>query len=154
MRRQDFDFMRQVLQRMSRPSPMSLNYIEGAVRAGFANNFARQQVGGGAPWATLRPRTQAERRRQGYGASSPILRRSGAYMLSWTRLGGWRQLEYGAGGWTLRVSSDHKWAFEHELGVRSRNLPARPVRYLDNADIRGVGSAVERWVDSILAYFT
>lgn len=149
-----FDLFRQLIAYFYRPAVFDLNAIEMSVRYGFRNNFLRQSVGGGAPWAALRPRTQRERRAAGYPPTMPILRRSGAYSRSWTVMGGWRMLVYSTAGWTLHVASDHAWAFAHELGDRSRNLPARPVRYLDDGSMRNIALTVERWVDRILTNFT
>lgn len=145
-----FSFVRELLTALARPTDADLDRIERSVRVGFMQNFARERVAGGSPWAPLAARTRRERAFQGYPASNPILRRSGAYAASWARLGGWRMLERTIKGWTLHVASDHRWAFSHELGVRSRNLPARPVRYLDSGQHRVIASQIEAWVDSVI----
>ena len=150
-----FEFVREFLSRLSRPNAADLTRIERSVRVGFMQNFARQQVGGGNAWAPLAPRTRRERAMQGYGASGPMLRRTNAYAQTWTRVGGWRMLERTATGWVLHVSSDHPWAFTHELGNPGRNIPPRAVRYLDNGQQRVIANAVASWVDDMMAwYFT
>lgn len=145
-----FNFVRELLTRLYRPTRNELDRIERSVRAGFMQNFARQSVGGGAPWASLADRTRRERVFQGYNATNPILRRRNVYAESWTRVGGWRMFVYSPVGWTLHIASDHKWAFTHELGNRGRAIPARAVRYLDGGQQRVVASAVESWVDSVI----
>lgn len=140
----------ELVRRLRRPNRFQLRGIEQAVRRGFSNNFSRQSVGGGAVWPALRPRTQAERRRQGFNPDTPILVRSGVYRRSWVTVGGWVMIDYQTGGWVFHVSSDHRYAFAHELGQRSRNLPRRAVRYLDSSDMRSVANAVEFWVDGLI----
>lgn len=148
-----FGFIRELFTRLSRPTNADLNRIERSVRAGFEINFRRESVGGGGPWAALRPRTQRERRQQGYPATNPILRRTGVYERSWTtsNLGGWRYLERTGAGWVLYVSSAHPWAFTHELGNRTRNVPARPVRYLDSGSTTNIGFTIGWWVDDVIS---
>lgn len=51
-----------------------------------AQQFRSDGAQGGAPWAPLAPRTQAERRRRGLGPSRPILRRTGALLDSLTKM--------------------------------------------------------------------
>lgn len=150
LKRDAFDGLYEILRRIEKPSTQNLDRVEMSVRAGFADNFLRETRGGGPPWAALAPRTQRERARQGYGASGPILVRSGAYRRTWTERFGWRLMIYRQGGWNMFVSSDHRNAFELELGVRSRNLPARNVRYLDDGSVRRVESAMYLLVDSVI----
>lgn len=139
-----------LLNRINKPDPGELYRIERAVRAGFNQNFGRQARGGGAAWAGLANRTQRERRQFGYFPNFPILIRSGQYMRSWTQVGGWREMEYIPGGWIMHVSSGDRRVYALELGRRARNLPARPVRFMDGGQIRTINNAVEGWFDFLV----
>jgi hypothetical protein len=150
MNSQDLIVIERILSKLSRPLPNTLLGIERAVRFGFLSNFGRQSAGGGSAWAALAIRTQRERRWAGYPPTYPILVRSGSYMRSWTELGGYRQMVYRSDGWDMQVASSDYRAVQHEFGVRSRNLPARPVGALADADMRPIAQAVERWVDFVL----
>jgi len=149
-----FDFIEELITALARPSMASLYPIENAIRQGFGQNFGRQGVGGGGPWPSLARRTRQERAQQGYGASFPILIRSGRYFRSWTQMPGWNELVTSGNGWVFYVGSSHPNAVAHELGVRARKLPARPVRYLGNGDQQNVARAVDLWVDRVLRRFS
>ena len=146
----DFKVFEKVMEKIAKPTPNSLNGIERAVRQGFLANFSRQNAGGGGAWAALARRTQRERRQQGYPATFPILVRSGRLMRSWTELGGFKQMAYRPDGWDMIVGSSDYRAAAHELGVRGRNLPARPVGALAESEMRGIALAVEKWIDQVI----
>lgn len=146
-----FDGLKEIIRRIARPSSQNQDRIEMSVRGGFAQNFQRETVGGGAPWPPLRPRTVRERTRAGFPPTNPILQRTGAYMRSWTERFGFRQMEYNPNGWVMSVGSSHRNAPALEFGVRSRNLPARPVQYLDSQAERNIASALDDVVTRIIA---
>lgn len=137
--------IKELLERFSKPSTQDLMRIEQAVRYGFAGNFARQGAGDSPPWAPLAPRTQRERIFQGYNPTNPILVRRGVFRLSWLQVFpvGYRVMQYGANGWTMSVGSGDFRAEILGLGVPSRNLPARPVHYLDTPQINNIAGALE-----------
>lgn len=95
------------------------------VRGAASRNFGRGGSGHGS-WNPLAPRTVQERVRLGYGGTSPILIRTGAYAGSFT--GGNEHVEdsYRSGGvWTIAIGSDDYRATTHEFG--RDQVPARPV---------------------------
>lgn len=144
-----FDDLVTILKRISTPTNQDLDRIERSVRFGFASNFARQAQADGPPWASLRPRTVRERALQGYGPTGPVLERSGNYRDSWvtTRVSGARTMSYSGTMWTMSVTSSHPNRDALELGAPSRNLPARPVIYLDTNSINNIAAAVNDFVD-------
>lgn len=146
-----FDGMKEIIKRIARPSTQNQDRIEMAVRGGFLQNFQRETVGGGNPWPPLAPRTQRERARLGFPPANPILRRTGAYMRSWTERWGFKQMDYNPNGWVMQVGSSHVNAPALEFGVRSRNLPARAVQYLDSQAERNIATALDDVVTRIIA---
>lgn len=148
-----FQALFRILVKLERPTASALLNIERSVREGFRDNFAGQMRGDNVPWASLAPRTQRERAARGYGATAPILVRSGAYRASWVDAPGWRQVvsNTGRGGWTMSVSSSHPYVETHELGDAGRNVPARPVRYLGTPSERRIAAAIDLWVADVIA---
>src|SRR5262245_10890236 len=150
--RMGVDMIKRIIAKIERPDAQGIRDIEAAVRAGFQDNFTLESRGDGVPWAPLAQRTVRERRALGFGPTNPILVRTGGYRATWVNVGGWKQVvSNGRNGWTMSVSSNHAYAELHELGSRTRNVPARPVRYLGSAQERRIAVAVDAWVSRILA---
>lgn len=141
-----------MIQRMARPTTQNLQRVERSVRFGFAGNFARQGAGDSPPWAPLAPRTQRERTAQGYNATFPIQVRSGLFRNSWVTNSpaGWLRMDYRQDGWTMTVGSGDFRAEILGLGVASRNLPARPVHYLDNGQINNIANAIDEMQQRVI----
>jgi len=76
--------IRGVIDRTTNLTPFWEKSVAPAVFKSCRANFT---AGGRPAWAPLRPATQAQRRRQGYGAAAPILKRTGALMKSVTKAG-------------------------------------------------------------------
>ena len=144
--------IKDLLDRMARPSTQHLGVVEKAVRYGFAGNFARQGAGDSPPWAPLAPRTQRERIFGGYNPTTPILVRSGRFRASWMTAypTGYRVMAYSPNGWTMSVGSNDFRAIILGLGVPARNLPPRPVHYLDNSQINNIAGAMTELQDRVI----
>jgi hypothetical protein len=144
--------IKELIERMAKPGTQDLMRVEQAVRYGFAGNFARQGAGDSPPWAPLAPRTQRERQRAGYNPNRPILVRSGLYRTSWLSLSpnGFRNMDYRADGWTMSVGSGDYRVDWLNSGVPGRNLPARPVHYLDTGQINNIAAAMEEMQNRVI----
>lgn len=144
--------IRELIDRMARPGSQDLMRVEQSVRYGFAGNFARQAAGDSPPWAPLAPRTQRERAAQGYNSTSPILVRSGSYRESWLRLfpNGYRLMTYSADGWLMTVGSGDYRVEWLSNGVGARNLPPRPVHFLDNGQQNNIAAALDEMQQRVI----
>jgi hypothetical protein len=128
------------------PRRRDLLNIERAMRRGPDRAFRGDRVG---VWPPLAEWTQSERARQGYGATGPMLRRSGEYWRSWVQRGGWTSFSRRARGWGLEVGSSLvEGGRRRVLEVGGRNpegfmVPARPVRWMDAQAERTIHDAVD-----------
>lgn len=79
--------------------------------------FASEGASTGAPWAPLKPRTQQERARQGYGAAHPILQRTTKLM---------RALTIGEGANVSMQSDRMAYVLSEEVGYFVYHQSRRP----------------------------
>lgn len=108
--------------------------IGNSIRAGFAQNFDREQAGDLYPWADLAKSTQTERILLGYPPAHPILERSGSYKSTFTDAGDplhYAEFEMGAWGFRVEIGSEDPRAPLLEHGDDER-LPARSVAVLSS----------------------
>jgi hypothetical protein len=118
--------------------------VQTGITRGFARNFGGQTSGLGAAWAPLALVTQKERQRKGYGASRPILVRSGAYRAALVNPS--HALHYsatgrtGSGVWMEEGSEDMRVATLE--GGRGR-IPARPATQLSPASEDELGRVID-----------
>lgn len=97
------------------------------------NNFATESAAGDA-WPPLAPKTIEQRLKQGYGAG-PILQRSHDLRGS---------MKAGSDNESAEVgpSEDIPYAWTHEAGDPSRNIPARPFLRITVADEQEIENAI------------
>jgi len=82
--RQHFDDFWRDLGLVGELGPREARLWADSARRGLALNWEKQQTPGGQPWAKLAPFTQRERRRLGFAAKAPILKRTGDLQRSFT----------------------------------------------------------------------
>jgi len=110
--------------------------------------FQGEGVGivGGQRWQSLAERTQREREwlnLPGIGPEHPILFRTGALMESLVDESSpghiMEKMQVGQGNWRGRLGTTDPRFEELQMGNRSRNLPARPMWPVGDAEVRFVG---------------
>lgn len=93
-------------------------------------------------WVSLAPRTQRERRAEGYGAEHPILRRSGELMKSASEkgaFGNWYEINRD----TLLIACLLTKGEKLQKGDSTKNLPARPFMVLQNNTPKEILTAMQ-----------
>ena len=105
-------------------------------------------VVGGAPWSPLAPRTQRERAWLGFDPHHPILFRTGTLLESLVDENSSEHVvvraQMGPGRWVGRLGTTDDRFEELQQGVPGRNLPARPMWPIGDAETRFVGLLNER----------
>jgi phage gpG-like protein len=143
----------QILAQLVQADASLVEQIGDAIRDGFAANFAAESDGNGAPWVPLADWTRRERERGGFGATNPILVRTGEYRASWVdpgAAGHISRIELFGNGFSVIEGSSHEKAATLEAGGTTQSghaVPARPVRFLSDEAER----EIER---RIFAYLT
>lgn len=133
------DELRIIARRMAGLTPAAQSTIEVSIRHEIARNFDSESAGG-QRWAQLAPATVADRIRQGFPGSHPILQRTGAYRRSWAQ-GDDTEYTPTNTGWEMYVGSSSPLARYHELGTS--RMPARPARFLDDGGLNRIAQTVE-----------
>jgi phage gpG-like protein len=102
--------------------PATLAVFQSLARATFSTEGASNAAG---KWPELKPSTQAERRRQGYGAAHPILQRTRTLMRSVTQRTGDTILVQTPN--YFGVGSAVPWIVYHQSTAPRKKLPRRAV---------------------------
>lgn len=111
------------------------------VRAELRRNFLTEGANTGRRWAALKPSTQRERARRGYGPAHPILRRRGVLMRE--VVGARSSVRSGGGAVELRISPDRTVRFV-ALSLGTSNMEARPMMALSTPAANRVASRISR----------
>jgi hypothetical protein len=103
---------------------------------------------GGAAWASLKKYTQLERTRLGFPPEHPILFRTGSLLDALVDEGSpdnvFEITHVGPGHWRAMLGTTDTRFEELQVGDASRNLPARPMWPVGDAETRFVGALNER----------
>lgn len=147
--RQEVERLALFFERLLKPTQAERERVAGAVRAGFDENFATESAGG-IPWPRLAESTARERRRLGFGAYHPILRRTGSLLDSYVNAGNAEHLsefEQRSDGWTLAEgSSDQRVPW---LSGGTTHIPARPVEEIGGRGERRIQTTLDDIFNSI-----
>jgi phage gpG-like protein len=116
-----------IIRRVTEPRP-ALNAVGDSIERKAATAFQREGPG----WAPLKPATQRDRARRGYGPSHPILERTGGLRRSASEQGGAHRRRY-RGTRSIEVGSADPKAVFHQFGTR--NMTARPFYRITRVEI-------------------
>ena len=141
--RQEVERLALFFERLLKPTQAERERVAGAVRAGFAENFATESAGG-IPWPQLAESTAKERRRLGFGAYHPILFRTGRYSKSFVWPGDAdhvSEFEQREDGWTVAEGSqDYRTGWLEE---GTQFMPARSVLEIGARGERRIGATLD-----------
>lgn len=118
-----------------------------SIRAAHREVFTSEGASGRGQWEGLAQRTREERVQLGYGASGPILVRTGALMAH--VLSTVAQITRTGDGWELKIRPEREVDGVPKYdalakGYAANNLPGRPMVALGPAAAKRVTSAVQR----------
>jgi len=111
------------LQRRAADLRPAMRDIAQALESETEGNFQHERGPGGG-WPALKPATARERRRQGYGGTSPILQRGGALARSIVSAYDKTSAEVGTNQST--PGGRYSLGAIHQFGAPRRNIPPRP----------------------------
>jgi hypothetical protein len=137
---------------ISRPGTVMTRAVGDTVRDIFDSHF-RTQGYSFIPWGPLRPRTIAERIKQGYGGTGPILQRTGKYRKSFTVRGGdnYERTMITPKGWRMEFGSEDFRVNVLEAGRRRpTSMVARPVTLVGPAEKVMIGNAIIRIINRMV----
>jgi hypothetical protein len=113
----EVDRMLQGIQsRMQDVSPAWPKVVE-AFQAIVARAFSSEGASTGAPWAQLKPRTQLDRKRQGFPPAHPILQRTGKLQ---------RALTTGEGAYVRSMANRLEYLLSSEVGYFKYHQSRQP----------------------------
>jgi phage virion morphogenesis protein len=104
--------------------------------ASTKKNFIRESDPDGRKWQDLKPATWLRKR------SGSILREKSILVNSITH--------YPVGADTWVVGTNIEYGLYHQLGVLSKNLPARPFLGFSQTDIQRINQIFERYLQQVL----
>jgi hypothetical protein len=128
--------------RLSDVSPAWPAFVR-AFREIVGRAFTSEGASTGKPWKALAPSTQGDRRRAGFGAAHPILRRTNEL---------YNSIMGGGGGFvettptTIALGSNDPIFWYHQSARPRKRLPRRPMVLLRGPDRTALARPVLNWV--------